>query len=265
MTETVRDAYVAHDGYLSDKWSSYLTVYEELFSTLKTKPIRLLEIGVQNGGSLQIWRRYFPNAVAIVGCDFDPRVAKLQPGPKIHLVVGDITSPSTVESIKSVCPEYDIVIDDGSHRSEHIIAAFEQLFPLVAPGGLFIAEDLHCSYWKSHNGRVLGSFSSIEFFKRLIDAINFDHWRDERRQWTLARLFAPLSMRRLEKLPLAELHQQVRSVCFYNSMCVVEKTSGEVGVGQRLLAGDSAIVEDAMLKVSGIQRLGKAGAAPTTT
>ena len=139
MTETVRDAYVAHDGYVSDKWSSFLTVYEELFSALKTKPIRLLEIGVQNGGSLQIWRRCFPNAVAIVGCDFAPRVAKLRPGPRIHLVVGDIASASTVESIKRVCPEYDIVIDDGSHRSEHIIAAFQQLFPLVAPGGLFIA------------------------------------------------------------------------------------------------------------------------------
>lgn len=264
MTETVRDAYVAHDGYVSDKWSSYLTVYEELFSALKTKPIRLLEIGVQNGGSLQIWRRYFPNAVAIVGCDFDPRVAKLRPGPKIHLVVGDITSASTVESIKRVCPEYDIVIDDGSHRSEHIIAAFQQLFPLVAPGGLFIAEDLHCSYWKSHNGRLLAPFSSIEFFKRLIDAINYDHWRNERQQWTLSSLFAPLSTRRLKKLPLAELHRQVRSVRFYNSMCIVEKASGEVGVGQRLLAGDNAIVEDSMLKATGVQRLGTAGATPPT-
>lgn len=253
MSGTVRDLYEAHDGYISDKWSSYLTVYEELFSGLRDKPLRILEVGVQNGGSLQIWRKYFPNAQVIVGCDFDVRVARLEPGEKIHIVIGDITAASTVEKIRAISPEFDIVIDDGSHRSEHIIAAFEQLFPLVAPGGLFIAEDLHASYWKSHNGRVLAPFSAIEYFKRLVDAINFEHWRADA-QLSIARLLSFFGMKRLEKLPLEKLHEQVRSVRFYNSMCIVEKANNNAGLGQRIVAGDAAVVEDGVLKAASIQR-----------
>ena len=38
-------------GKTSDKWASYLTYYDELFAPLRHKPISMLEIGVQNGGS----------------------------------------------------------------------------------------------------------------------------------------------------------------------------------------------------------------------
>src|SRR5947209_9549052 len=51
-----------HRGKVSDKWESYFSTYEALFQPLRTKPISLLEIGVQNGGSLEIWARYLPHA-----------------------------------------------------------------------------------------------------------------------------------------------------------------------------------------------------------
>jgi hypothetical protein len=256
MAETLMEVFAAHDGYVSDKWSSYLTVYEELFSHLRNEPVRLLEIGVQNGGSLQIWRKYFRSAVAIVGCDIDSRIAKLQPGPEIHLVVGDIASTSTADIIRRISPAYDIIIDDGSHRSEHIRAAFEQLFPLVTPSGFYIAEDLACSYSRKFNGGVLASFSSIEFFKRLVDAINYDHWSSRRVELLLAYLLAPLSARRLAKLPLPDLREQVRSVRFCNSMCITEKAAGEVGPGARVVSGKLALVNDDILRTPNVTRYG---------
>jgi len=124
MSATLEDHYKLHDGYVSHKTNYYFPVYERYFLPFRDKPIRLLEIGVQNGGSLQIWKKYFQKAAVIVGCDIDPRIEELKLEVGIELVVGDISSPATVQKLKAISPEFDIVIDDGSHRSEHIIAAF---------------------------------------------------------------------------------------------------------------------------------------------
>ncbi|HEX9872458.1 MAG TPA: hypothetical protein VGC99_28455, partial [Candidatus Tectomicrobia bacterium] len=48
---TLEQLYAEHSGKVSDKWSSYLTEYGRIFADYRHKPIRLLEIGVQNGGS----------------------------------------------------------------------------------------------------------------------------------------------------------------------------------------------------------------------
>ena len=62
-------------GKVSDKWDSYLPVYDRLFALRKDDAIDLLEIGVQNGGSLEIMSQFFINAKRLVGCDIDPRCA----------------------------------------------------------------------------------------------------------------------------------------------------------------------------------------------
>lgn len=43
-------------GKVSDKWSSYLPFYDELFEKYRTQNLNLLEIAVQNGGSLGTWK-----------------------------------------------------------------------------------------------------------------------------------------------------------------------------------------------------------------
>ena len=41
------------------KWSSYFQVYENIFSEYRNKKITFVEIGVANGGSLFIWKKFF--------------------------------------------------------------------------------------------------------------------------------------------------------------------------------------------------------------
>lgn len=60
--QTLKQLYALHTGKVSDKWSSYLDAYENILSKYRHKPINLLEVGVQNGGSLEIWAKYFPYA-----------------------------------------------------------------------------------------------------------------------------------------------------------------------------------------------------------
>ena len=55
----------------SVKYPHYLEAYQERFEHLRNEKIKILEIGVQGGGSLYTWRKFFPNA-EIYGVDLNP-------------------------------------------------------------------------------------------------------------------------------------------------------------------------------------------------
>lgn len=108
--KTLDQLYATHTGKVSDKWSSYLTEYERFFSEYRDKPVRLLEIGVQNGGSLEIWSQYFTNARKFIGCDIDPACAQLRyDDPRIAVVIGDANSDAAQDAILEQSKEFDTV------------------------------------------------------------------------------------------------------------------------------------------------------------
>ena len=126
---TLRELYEAHPGKASDKWNLYMEIYEELFARLRGRAIDLLEIGVQNGGSLELWGKYFECARNLVGCDIDARCAGLSfDDPRIRVVVGDAGAEGTAQRILSAEGGFDVIIDDGSHRSGDIIRCFGRYF-----------------------------------------------------------------------------------------------------------------------------------------
>ena len=75
--KTLTQIHCENTGKVSDKWSSYVQYYDQIFLPLKLEQINILEIGVQNGGSLETWAQYFPNAAHIIGCDIDPSCEQL--------------------------------------------------------------------------------------------------------------------------------------------------------------------------------------------
>jgi len=230
---TLENHYAEHEGFVSDKWNIYLPEYERLFCPLKQANVALLEIGVQNGGSLEIWEKYFPNASSILGCDINLGCENLAyTSDKIHLVIGDVNQPQTLGKLFSIAAEFDIVIDDGSHTSSDIIATFCHLFPRLKYGGLYIIEDLHCSYWESYEGGLHHPRSSMAFLKALADVLNFEHWGIEhsRTKWLQPFGIAPA----LGEAVLAEIH----SVEFVNSMCVLtRRPAASNRLGKRQIVG----------------------------
>ena len=174
--KTLREIYKNHSGKVSDKWDIYLDTYDQKFSTLKKSPIKLFEIGVLNGGSLQIFSQYFENAKLILGCDIDKKCEKLKYTEKnIKLIVGDVNSDEISDQIIKN-GDFDIIIDDGSHTSKDIVTSFCKYFKHLKYDGIYIAEDLHASYQKEHGGGLFYPISSMNFFKKLVDIINFEHW-----------------------------------------------------------------------------------------
>lgn len=241
------DLYEDHAGKLSDKWSLYLAAYDRLFSTYRSKSISMLEIGVQNGGSLEIWAKYFPNAKTIIGCDINPDCQKLiYADTRIKIVVGDAGQAETRELITAHSPSFDIVIEDGSHRSGDIIKAFASYFPLLNEGGVFVAEDLHCSYWSVYEGGLYYPYSSIQFFKALSDVINHEHWGINKNRQDLIRGFLSEYQCSISEGVLTQIH----SVEFLNSVCVVKKKFHTENVlGKRFMAGKTAdVVSDILAR-----------------
>jgi glycosyltransferase involved in cell wall biosynthesis/cephalosporin hydroxylase len=238
-----------HLGNVSDKWSIYLTEYDRIFARLRDKPIKILEIGVQNGGSLEVWAKYFPNATIIVGCDIDENCANLQfKDPRINIVAGDASSAECEVLVSHCSDNFDIIIDDGSHTSSDIIKSFARYFPRLRAGGVYIAEDLHCSYWKEFEGGLYHPYSSIQFFKALADIINYEHWGIEKdRAGLLARFSEELSIY-FDETSLRHIH----SLEFFNSVCAVIKESTEKNtLGDRLVSGLAETVVSGLPKLSG--------------
>ena len=230
-----------HRGNVSDKWTSYFSAYDELLQRYRNLPIRILEIGIQNGGSLALWAKYFPNATLIVGCDIEPKCAALTyDDPRVHVIVGDANSVEVEARIAELSSSYDIVIDDGSHRSSDIIHTFALYFPRLSEGGLFVAEDLHCSYFADHEGGMFAPFSSMSFFRRLADYVNRDHWGADVAIAKPIEYFAAKWNTTFDEASLS----LIQSVQFQNSICAIRKgVPGENQLGLRYVSGQIALVE----------------------
>jgi hypothetical protein len=123
--KTLSQLYAEHIGKSSDKWSLYLIEYNRLFDSYRDMAVRLLEIGVQNGGSLEIWSKYFNNASALIGCDVNPKCGYLNfENTRIAVVIGDANAPEVQDRVLQHSSQFDLIIDDGSHLSSDIIKSF---------------------------------------------------------------------------------------------------------------------------------------------
>lgn len=242
--------YDEHTGKSSHKWSLYLDEYDRLFSSLYDKSVRLLEIGIQNGGSLDIWLKYFEDAEIIIGCDVNPRCAGLSyADPRINVVVGDANEEEVAEKILSFSPQFDIVIDDGSHQSGDIIKSFIRYFPYLVDGGFFIVEDLHCSYWQQFEGGLFDAYSSMTFFKRLVDILNFEHWGVQKQRLDILAGIAEKYGIEIDENELSRIH----SIEFVNSMCIVRRAPIKNNdIGRNVVAGDIESVVQGNLALHGL-------------
>jgi FtsJ-like methyltransferase len=231
----------AHQGKSSDKWDSYFPVYERLFSPFRHYEINVLEIGVQNGGSLEVLSEYFDKAAQVVGCDINPLCGELKfADPRISVVIGDINSPAVISALTEQLKPIHLLIDDGSHVSSEITSAFINYFPLVAPGGIYLIEDTHCLYWESLGSGILRSTSAQRLFKLLTDVLNYEHWQKD------ITLDAWLSSFFLKTgVPAFIAEGWVESIEFLNSMIVIHKAKHGTHskLGSRAVVGTEFSVE----------------------
>lgn len=240
MTQlTFTEIHESKTGKVSDKWESYLYYYDDLFRQYRNDPISLLEIGIQNGGSLDTYSEYFKNFEVLIGCDINLDCKKLNyPDDRIKVVVGDANSEDAFKEILKIKDSFNIIIDDGSHVSTDIINSFIRYFPLLCPGGVYVIEDTHALYSKHFGGGILNEFSAYNFFKKLIDVVNFEFWGNS------VRMDDYLSTFFLKGIPVFITEGWIDSIEFRNSIITIKKSkkAGHEKLGKRMIRGTEALV-----------------------
>jgi hypothetical protein len=114
-------------------------VYSELFSPIKNDIKTFVEIGVHKGGSLRMWKTYFPNA-RVIGLDINSSTVE-----NCEVIVCDQSKEEDLLKIQEIIRGADVILDDGSHRMFDQQKTFSVFFKSLKPGGIYILEDLHTS------------------------------------------------------------------------------------------------------------------------
>ena len=128
-------------GTDKNSYHSYIeNFYEKEFEPYKESKIDLLEIGIETGGSLKLWKEYFLNSKSIVGVDvsdekIDPRYRNIG-GVTINI------EDAYAEKFSKKLKQFDIIIDDGPHTLESQLKSIELYLPKLKQDGLFIIEDI---------------------------------------------------------------------------------------------------------------------------
>ena len=116
---------------------TYIDFYDEILAEYRITKNNILEIGVLNCDSHNLWALYFPYA-KIYGIDVRPECKIFTNKDKnIEIYIGDSQTGSFPE-ITNV----DVIIDDGGHRINEQINTFNNFYHRLNPGGLYIIEDI---------------------------------------------------------------------------------------------------------------------------
>lgn len=173
-------AYFLNNGEkVIHKWIHYFDIYEKHFEKYVGKDMLIFEIGVFNGGSLQMWKNYFGEKSKIVGIDINPECKNHESiDNNIFVEIGSQSDISFLENVIKKYGQPDIVLDDGSHVMSDLIQSFNFLYYQMKDEGVYLVEDLHTSYWSEFQGGYKVENTFIEFVKDKIDELNAFHFRD---------------------------------------------------------------------------------------
>lgn len=161
----------------TDKWGEhfYTPVYHGLFQAMRLEKLLVLEIGIGGfgmrefgGESLRMWAEYFPNG-RIVGIDIQPK--KLALPANVHCEQGSQADPQFLERLAAKYGAFDIVVDDGSHRPDDMIASFVHLFPRMSARGIYVIEDTQTAFWPRWGGSPDGA-KLLRFMAALVQGLH---------------------------------------------------------------------------------------------
>lgn len=170
--------FLAHrTGRLLDKWVHYFPIYHRHLERWRGKAPRVLEIGVYQGGGLDLWEHYLGPTAVLVGLDIDEAAIRMA-DPRRTIVLGDQADPEFLRSLVESHGPFDVIIDDGGHTMEQQIVSIETLFPLLAEGGTYLVEDTHTSYWDDHGGGLRREGTFMEWVKDRLDDLHAYHRPD---------------------------------------------------------------------------------------
>lgn len=162
-----------NQGPVVHKWSQYFDIYHRYFQKFRNQEIHFLEIGVQSGGTIGMWKSYFGNQLFYYGVDINPYTKPLfDNGENVKIYVGSQSNRTFWQQVLGQVPKLDIVLDDGGHTMEQQTTTFEEVYKHVKPNGIYMVEDTATSYQKDFGGGLHKNGTWMERAKHLVDEIH---------------------------------------------------------------------------------------------
>ena len=158
-----------HFKQKSKKVDSYFPVYRSLFERfVGKKNLVFVQIGVLNGGSLMMWRKFFGPDARIIGVDFSETAARMR-DKGFEIYIGDQGEPGFWEQFSSKVGSVDVLLDDGGHTNKHQIVTVESALSHIRDGGMIVTEDTYTNYLKDWGNPH--RFSFMNYAKHVSDKI----------------------------------------------------------------------------------------------
>lgn len=191
---------------------NFIPIYETYFKSLKKKPLNILEIGIggyedpkSGGESLLMWSEYFKNS-KIIGADLFEKCLNLP--KRVETTCLDQSKAKDLDYLGKSKGSFDIIIDDGSHVSSHVILTFQTLWKYLNNNGLYIVEDTQTSYWKKLGGyNNQNEKRATTFFSQLTDGLNYKEF--------------------LHDYQPSVIEKELEFIHFYHNIIVIKKNKQE--------------------------------------
>jgi predicted O-methyltransferase YrrM len=179
-----------NNGTNSKYCHPYTLFYDDIFKNNKYQNLKIAELGILEGGSLLMWKEYFPNS-EIYGFEYNNNlINKFKQkfnNDRITLSNINVTSKdSIVNSFSELNILYDIIIEDTTHQFEDQIKVIENTYQYLKPGGILIIENIFKSYneidYINRLNPILHNFQDYYF-------IELDHVNKNSTGWDNDKLF----------------------------------------------------------------------------
>ncbi len=132
-------------------------VYEDLFKDIRNSAKKILEIGVDNGGSILMWREYFSEA-NIIGID-NKECPQLADRERIEFIASDAYKFELVDQLPN---NFDVIIDDGPHTLESMTFIIKEYINKINQNGIIVIEDIKEFNWTNILRRLVPEGFSVE-------------------------------------------------------------------------------------------------------
>ena len=198
------------------KWHHYFEIYEKHFVSYRGRPVRMLEIGVFRGGSLRMWKQYFHPESIIVGIDIDKSCKEHERAEEnVFVRIGSQADPEFLAKVTEEFGPFDIILDDGSHKTHHQNVSFGALFRAsLKDGGCYMVEDMHSNYWLK---TIDSEDTFIDLSKQMIDMLHEPYF--DRTEAS----FRPEHPDAVKQLNISYLAANISGIAFYDSIVVIDK------------------------------------------
>jgi hypothetical protein len=160
------------------KWRHYFKIYHHHFAKFIGSDVRIVEIGIYSGGSLEMWKEYFGAKCQVYGVDIE-EACRVYEDDATRIFIGDQADPAFWRDFLAEVESVDLVVDDGGHKPYQQIATFEALFPSLRPGGVYICEDvggLHNPFFAYVAGLTRNLYSggapAVSAFQSAVDGVH---------------------------------------------------------------------------------------------